>query len=179
MWELKKKLGKNKTDVPIAKKNKDGKLVTNHAQLKELYKNTYEKRMEHRIIKQELKQMYKLKMNLFSLRFEVSKQKKCKDWTEFELLKVLKSLKKKKSSDSEGLIYELFRPEIIGEDLFSSLLMMCNKMRTEMSIPSFITNTKITSIYKNKGSKNDLENDRGIFGVTKIRSIIEKLKRLL
>ena len=61
MWELKKKLGKSKTDVPIAKKNKDGELVTNHVHLKELYKSTYEKRMEHRIIKPELKQMYELK----------------------------------------------------------------------------------------------------------------------
>ena len=33
-----------------------------------------------------------------------------------------------KSADSHGLIYELFRPEIIGEDLFSSLLMLCNKL---------------------------------------------------
>ena len=145
---------KKKTDVPIAKKNKNGELVTNHAHLKELYRSTYERRMEHRIIKPELKQMYELKMNLFSLRIEVSKQKRCEDWTKVELLKVLKSLKKKKSSDSEGLIYELFRPEIIGEDLFCSLLMMCNKIKSEMAIPSFVTNTKITSIYKNKGSKN-------------------------
>ena len=53
--------------------------------------------------------------------------------------------------------------------------MLCNKVKTQLSIPSFLTSTTITSIYKNKGNKNDLENDRGIFGVSKIRSIIEKL----
>ena len=53
--------------------------------------------------------------------------------------------------------------------------MLCNKVKSELAVPNFLLNTNITSIYKNKGSKNDLENDRGIFGVTKVRSIIEKL----
>ena len=53
--------------------------------------------------------------------------------------------------------------------------MLCNRVKSEMTIPRFLTNTNITSIYKNKGNKNNLENDRGIFGVTKIRSILEKL----
>ena len=33
----------------------------------------------------------------------------------------------------------------------------------------------ITSIYKQKGDKSSLDNDRGIFNVTKPRSIIDKL----
>ena len=131
--------------------------------------------MQHRIMKPEYNQMFNLKMNLFELRIKVSKYKKCDEWTANELSKVLRKLKKDKSEDSEGLIYELFRPDTIGESLFSSLLMLCNRVKSELTIPSFITNTNITSIYKNKGKKNDLENDRGIFGVTKIRSIIEKL----
>ena len=175
MWQLKKKIGGKKNDVPVAKMDQNGKLVTNTLELKELYRNTYMKRMEHRIIKPELLKMYELKMNLFELRMEVSKQIKSKDWSEEELMKVLKKLKKNKSADSEGLIYELFRPEVIGGNLLYSLLMLCNKVKSEMTIPDFITNTNITSIYKNKGNKNDLENDRGIFGVTKVRSIIEKL----
>ena len=32
-----------------------------------------------------------------------------------------------------------------------------------------------TSIYKNKGSKADLSNERGIFNVNKVRSIVDKL----
>ena len=35
--------------------------------------------------------------------------------------------------------------------------------------------TNITSIYKNKGSKLDLNNDRGIFTVTCLRAIVDKL----
>ena len=64
---------------------------------------------------------------------------------------------------------------MIGSDLFSSLLMLCNKVKSELLIPDFVTFTDITSIYKNKGEKSDLDNDRGIFGVSKVRSIIDKL----
>ena len=64
---------------------------------------------------------------------------------------------------------------MIGRDLFTSLLMFCNKVKTELIIPEILTLTSITSIYKNKGPKNELDSDRGIFCVSKIRSILEKL----
>ena len=126
-------------------------------------------------MKPELIDMYKLKMILYDLRFEVTKQIKGKNLSADDLLKVLKSFKRNKNADSHGLTYELFRPEVIGDDLFSSLLMLCNNVKSQLTIPNFVTFTDITSIYKNKGGRNDLENDRGIFGVSKIRSIIEKL----
>ena len=53
--------------------------------------------------------------------------------------------------------------------------MFCNKVKNELLIPDMLTVTSITSIYKNKGPKNDLDSDRGIFGSCKIRSILEKL----
>ena len=41
MWQLKKKLCKKKSEVPIAKKDENGKLVTEHSKLKQLYETTY------------------------------------------------------------------------------------------------------------------------------------------
>ena len=110
-------------------------------------------------------------MDLFSLRFEVCKNIKSDDWSRDNLTNVLKSLKKNKS----GLIYELFRPEIIGSDLFTSLLMLCNQVKGQLIIPEFLMFTDITSIYKLKGPKCELDSDRGIFGVAKVQSKIEKL----
>ena len=126
-------------------------------------------------MKPDLEKMHVLKMELFILRLEVTTKVKSDNWVEADLIKVIKSLKKNKSSDSQGLIYELFRPEIIGCDLFTSLLMVCNNVKSQLMIPEFLTFTDMTSIYKSKGKKSDLDSDRGIFGVSKVRSIIEKL----
>ena len=55
--------------------------MTNSLKLKQLYEDTYKKRLEHRKIKPELIEMYNLKMNLYNLRLEVSKEIKCENWT--------------------------------------------------------------------------------------------------
>ena len=51
--------------------------------------------------------------------------------------------------------------------------MFCNNVKSQLAISEFITFTDITSIYKLKGEKSELDNDRGIFGVSKIQSILE------
>ena len=48
-------------------------------------------------------------------------------------------------------------------------------MIDDQRFSSFLTLADITSIYKNKGDKKDLKNDRGIFGLVKIRIIFDKL----
>ena len=99
----------------------------------------------------------------------------CVYFTRENLLKVLKSLKKNKTRHPWGLVYELFRPEMAGEDLIESLFLIFNGMKRSLPIPSFLTLANIASIYKNKGDKKDINNDRGIFGLVKIRIIFETL----
>ena len=50
-----------------------------------------------------------------------------------------------------------------------------NRMKSENYIPDFVRKADVTTIYKGKGDKFDLENDRGIFLVTTFRSILMKL----
>ena len=87
----------------------------------------------------------------------------------------MKQLKTNKATDPVGLINELFKPGVAGSDLFNSLLTLCNMVKIECKIPKFVELSNITSIFKNRGSKQDLDNDRGIFSVTCVRSIIDKL----
>ena len=65
MWQLRKKLGVKKHEPAVAKKNIKGEIVT---ELKKLYEETYKRRLEHRIMKPELLNMYSMKMELFDLR---------------------------------------------------------------------------------------------------------------
>ena len=81
MWQLKKKIGTKTHDPPAAKKNQKGELVTEQSAIKQMYEDTYKKRLEHRKMKSELSNMYIMKMELFSLRFEVSRKIKSEHWS--------------------------------------------------------------------------------------------------
>ena len=112
---------------------------------------------------------------MFNIRLSVAKNRKSEPWSKPQLIKVLKSLKSGKSCDALGYSNELFKPGVIGNDLIESLLNIVNRAKHELSIPRPFRLTKITSIYKNKGEKCDLNSDRGVHSVTKFRSIIDKL----
>ena len=89
--------------------------------------------------------------------------------------KVMKKLKVNKATDPVGLVNELFKPGVAGSYVVDSVLTVCNMIKYEYRIPVFMELTNITSIYKNKGSRQDLNNDRGIFTVTCLRSIVDNL----
>ena len=72
--------------MPTVKKNVNGELVTEPTKLKELYKNTYKTRLQHRKMKPELLKMFDKKMELFNIRLKVRKNIKSSNWSEKELL---------------------------------------------------------------------------------------------
>ena len=77
---------------------------------------------------------------------------KSKPWSITDLESVLKALKGNKSRDPHGLINDLFKLGIIGNDLKKSLLLMYNKIREKFEIPDFVQWANITSLYKGKGN---------------------------
>ena len=91
------------------------------------------------------------------------------------MLKICKKLKSGKARDRDDLIYELFKPDLAGKDMMLSLMHMFNGIKTNLSIPDFLQKMAITSLYKNKGQKSDFRNQRGIFNVSKVRSILDKI----
>ena len=91
-----------------------------------------------------------------------------------DLERALDDLKRNKSRDSESLVNEIFKNDVIGSDLKQSLLLMYNSIKKENFIPKFMNNANITTVPK-KGPKIDLKNQRGIFRVSVIRSILMRL----
>ena len=88
---------------------------------------------------------------------------------------MLQSLKNNKSRDPHSLINEIFKPGVIGSDLERSLLLLFNRVKKEFEFPEIMRWANIISIYKGKGDKSSLENDRGIFIMNIFRSIMMKL----
>ena len=166
---------KNTETLPFAKKNFDGRMVTSQKELKSLYLDTFSHRLRHRPVKDSLKYLKTLKEELCYKRLEIAKSRKSKSWTMEQLIKVLSKLKSGKSCDPHGLVNELFKPEVSGNDFEKSFLLMANKFRDEIFFPKFMQYADIVSIYKGKGDKLDLSNDRGIFIVNLFRSIIMKM----
>ena len=176
IWKLlKKNFPKNKIDVPVGKKDKSGRIVTSHDKLKKLYLNTYKYRLRNRPIKEDFKKIKEHKDELFKLKMHLAGSNKSEPWTMKQLEEVLKQLKEGKSRDPNGWVRDLFKNEIAGTQLKISLLMLLNKMKSENYIPDFVRNADVTTIYKGKGDKLDLENDRGIFLVSTFRNIMMKL----
>ena len=92
-----------------------------------------------------------------------------------QLDNVLKKLKKGKATDPAGLVNELFMYEYIGDDLKNSLLVMLNKIKDNYVEPDFMSLANITSFWKGKGSKHDIEYERGIFILLVICMIKDKM----
>ena len=106
---------------------------------------------------------------------ELASLNKSLPWTMDNLEFILKHIKLGKARDPNGWANELFRNDVAGKQLKISMLKLFNKMKQENYIPDFIRKADVATIYKGKGEKCDLENDRGIFLVTLFRSILMRL----
>ena len=91
-----------------------------------------------------------------------------------DLESVQKGLKRKKARGPAGLSRTIFREPVIGSNIKDSLLDMFNKLKETGEIPNFMRKTIVTTIPK-KGSKLEVENERGIFLVNTVRSILMRL----
>ena len=173
-WSLVKKLApKNTIEPPAAKKDKFGNLITDRETLEMLYLDTYTQRLTPNSITSDSHELKEIKEYLLSIQLKLAKCRKTRDWSISDLENVLKSLKNNKARDDDGFIYELFKYG--GHSLKISLLKLFNAIKNKQVFPSILQRSNITSFWKQKGDRIDLDNDRGIFNVSKIRSILDKL----
>ena len=109
------------------------------------------------------------------MRIEKASSIKSENWNVSQVSKMCKSLKNNKARDGSGFIYELFKPEMADEDIFVSLTKMFNLIKSELKAPLFMKQMTITSLYKNKGRRNEFCNQHGIFNLSKVKSMLDKL----
>ena len=83
-------------------------------------------------------------------------------------------MKTGKSKDPNGYISELFKHRVIGTDLKKSILMMMNKVKSDLKVPQCLRIAHITILHKKK-CQLDLNNWRGVFVCSVLRTILMKL----
>ena len=152
-----------------------GNLLTSEEKIRDAAVEVYNKRLENKAIKDDLKHIKDSKELLCAKYLEVAKANKTPPWTMHQLEKALKNLKKGKSRDPFGYCNELFMSEAAGDDLKNAILKMMNKIKDDQVYPVCLEVCDISSIWKKKGSRNDYDNYRGIFRVTIFRSILDRL----
>ena len=176
VWKLKKKIfPKHQSQVPVAKLNANGRLATSKEEIKNLYLDTFIFRLRERPIKKEFKDIQTLTEDLCKLRLENTINNKTEEWNMNDLNSAPKNRKKDKARDPEGLANDLFMPNVAGTDLKKSLLSMFNRLKDETFIPEFMRLKNISTIHKNKGSKNSLKNDRGVIMGSVFNTILMNL----
>ena len=175
VWkQMRKAFPKKAKPLPTGVKNEQGKVITNPAEKMKVTQNHFVHRMRKRSAVDEVKAIRESNEKVFLGRLELARRNKSPDFTEDELDKVLKSLKTGKSKDHNGYICELFKKGVIGVDLRKSLLMMMNKVKSELIVPQCLRIAHITILHKKK-CRLDLNNWRGVFVCSVLRTILMKL----
>ena len=175
MWNIKKRIFPRQKEVPTAKYDPFGNLITGGLALKKLYLRTYKDRLEHRPIREKFADIKILKEELWALRFEKLRKCKTNAWTIKEIEEATKTLKNNQTRDPQGLISEIFKPGVAGTDLKNAIVDLMNMILDTMYIPEELLKADITSIWKKKGSRMELSNDRGIFILSILRKIMDKV----
>ena len=175
IWREMMKAYPNKTKpIPTGVKNLKGKVVTNPEERKQVILDHFDHRMRKRPVNDDVKEIVDLKNDLFKERLDEAKENKSPPFTMKELELVLKNLKKGKSKDPEGYICELFKEGVIGKDLKVFICLMMNRIKESLEIPECLQAANITVLHKKK-CKLDLNNWRGIFVSSVLRTILMKL----
>ena len=175
LWRLRKKLFPKFREPPVAMKDDDGNIITSLKEIEKLSIHTYKSRLSNRPMLPELDHLKTQKEKLCMLKLKAAKRIKTDPWTLKDLEKVLKHIKHSKSRDPLGFANELFDPKVAGDDLKRAILNLMNRIKNEGVLPEKLKLCNISSIWKRKGSRDSFENYRGIFRVTTLRSILDRL----
>ena len=162
LWKTMRKLWpKVEPKLPSAKKNHRGKIISEPNALKLLLAKEYKERLRARPVRPDFRKSDIMKNQIFKMKLKLAASKKSNPWTMQNLEKALSDLKVGRSRDPEGLINEIFKKDVIGNDLKKSLLIMFNNIKDKQEIPQFMNLANITTVPK-RGSKLGLQNERGI-----------------
>jgi hypothetical protein len=112
-----KSLSENVENIPTAKRNTRGKIVSGPREIRNILAREYKDRLRSRPMRPDLKELKKRKKFIFDLKMKLSQAKSSPDWKMSDLEKALSNLKKNKSRDPEGYINEIFKTDVIGADL--------------------------------------------------------------
>ena len=172
-WKILKQ-PKKENDVATAMKNSQGVLKTGRDEVIKIYQNHFKELLQTKKASDERGRNVEENVErCFRMINTVGKQVETNAITEEELRRATRKLKKKKASDIGGMKGEYII--YAGDDLIKSLLILLNGIIKTGEIPEKWKRMKIKSIYKRKGSRNEMKNQRGIFITNIVSKVFERV----
>ena len=171
-WKLRKSLNL-KTEVGTSVVLKTGVEIFGNSAICNAYKEEFEYRLRTRSIENHLKE-YEEKTNLLCNLYAeegLSKHNKV-EVNPAKIQKIAKSLSRNKAPGPDGLPAEIFI--YAGPELIAAIASIFDGIIKSGTIPTQWNKVHIKTLYKNKGSKKDLENYRGVFLTQTSSKLFEK-----
>ena len=172
-WKLKKKVCPKSKDPPAAMFDRDGKILTTKETIENRAIEVYTERLTANEIKPHLKSYEETENMLCESRLKLSKLNKTDPWSLEDLNIAIRDLDNGKSRDAIGHANEILK--CAGSDLKLAVLKLMNHIKNTQVYPEAMEYCNITSLYKHKGSHKDFSNYRGVFRVTVLRSVLDRL----
>ena len=167
-WDLCKKARKGE-NVGTSIETEDGCELFGSELISNAYMNEFRHRLRKREMSDDLRNYESRTELLCKMYLDDAENEKGPPYSKEELEKVRKRLKKGKSPGRDQLPPEIFKEG--GEQLQDSILDMFNQIKKINTIPHQWTQVQISTIYKNKGKRKRLLNQRGIF----LKQILSKM----
>ena len=177
VWQATKRIfPKTHKQMPTALKDENGNLITGHEALKQYSLKMMVKRLRKRPIHPNLKILEKKKTKLAKLRLRISSRRKNPKWSMKQMETAIKSMKNNKCRDPFGLISEVLKQGVAGEDYKVSLLSLINQTKDLLEIPHMMKTVNIAMMPKpGKRNLQDINNHRGVFLIHKYRSLLMRM----
>lgn len=174
IWKLRKTTLSGNDETPNAVATGVGnEVTTNPEEIRKIALQNFKIRLSNNVPHEDSDKLLKINRKILELRLLETKRIVSSPWSMDNLNTVLKQLKPNKCKDPNEMPNEVFKEA--GDNLKFAILTLMNEIKTRQDYPKSFKICRITAIYKNKGSRLDFSNFRGIFRVTILRSILDRL----
>ena len=170
-WNLCKKSGKS-DDMGASIETEDGRELYGNELIHNAYMDEFKHRLRKREIDQDLKHYESLTESLCDMYLE-NLEELGPPYSMEEYKKVKKHLKRGKASGRDNLPADVFIEG--GQKLEEAIVEIFNLIKAENLMPCQWTKVQVSTMYKNKGPRKRLVNQRGIFLKQIMSKMYEKL----
>ena len=169
-WRMKQRIQLREESVSH-KVVQDGNEYDTRDEIQEAYRKHYKEILKTRQILPKYQIIQETTDKKFQRYMEIAENQCHDEIEEIEIKDILKTLKNNKAPGLDEITNEILKKG--GKDIAESLRAMFNKILRGNKCPGEWQKVKIKSIYKNKGSKEDLNNQRGIFLTSNVQKVFE------